>query len=152
VSFIPRSCRTNFKIGASNIVKGSNIFTTLQTTIEDNNKRIAEQQRDYVKQCVKIELDEHTKALKDKFCEGLFKLSTIFLHNGHFGSDVNNESIHWLSLDIIARRPLIIKYIFNGNLTDFQRYYKKKYNITTPAPPIIRPKPDYYCQTTKWLY
>jgi hypothetical protein len=133
-SFIPRSCRTSFTVGASNLVKGSNEYATLLTNIENNNKISSETNRDFVKQLLQLELNESTKKLCNLFCECLFKLSTMFLHNGHFGSEITNDSIHALSISIILHQPSIIKYIFNASVNDFKTWYYKKYNITVPAP------------------
>jgi hypothetical protein len=132
-TFIPRSCKTNFTVGASTLIKGSNDFNTLLDTIDNNNKAIATQQRSYVLQLIKLELEASKTKLRDLFCECLFKLSTIFLHNCFFGQEINNESIHALSITVVSRDPSIIKYIFEDNLTTFKSWYNKKHRINTSA-------------------
>jgi hypothetical protein len=135
-SFIPRSCRTNFTVGASDLAKGSTEYATLLSTIEDNNKQVAEQHRTYVQQLIILELDVSTKRLKNLFCESLFKLSTIFLHNAFFGSNITTDNIHNTSVNIVTQHPPIIKYIFDESTNDFKTWYNKKYNITTT--PTVR--------------
>jgi hypothetical protein len=130
-TFIPRSCRTNFTVGASDLVKGSTEYATLLATIEQNNKTSAENNRNYVKQMVQLEVEHATKHLRDLFCESLFKLSTIFLHHGHFGSEITTENIHSLSVGIIEQQPSIIKYIFDDSVNTFKIWYNKKYNVNT---------------------
>jgi hypothetical protein len=136
-SFIPRSCRTNFTVGASNLVKGSNDYATLLTNIEINNKAVSETNRAFVKQLLELELNESTKKLRNLFCECLLKLSTMFLHNGHFGAKISTSSIHTLSTSIVLHQPAIIKYIF-ANVNDFKIWYHTKFNIAAPAPPPPR--------------
>jgi hypothetical protein len=140
-SFIPRSCRTSFTVGASNLVKGSATYTTLLSTIENNNKIIAEQNRDYVRQVIQLELDEATNKLRNTFCDSLYKLATIFLHNGYFGSEITANSIHAAAKNIIIHQPAIVRYIFDTNINDFKQWYNKKFNITVAVHPPVQRTP-----------
>jgi hypothetical protein len=129
--FIPRSCRSNFQIGASNFVKGSNSFTELQTKIENNNKQFAIKNREYIVDVLILEVKATTDALRDTFCECIFKLSRIFLQSSYFDDDIPDNHIHNLSKTIINADPTIIKYIFGESTNSFRTYYNKKYNINT---------------------
>jgi outer membrane biosynthesis protein TonB len=130
---IPRSCRSNFQVGASNYVKGSHKFIELQTKIENNNKQFALRNREYIIDVILLEVKATTDALRDTFCECLFKLSRIFLQSSYFDHDIDDIHIHKLSKTIINADASILKYIFGGNTDNFRTYYNKKYNIDIPT-------------------
>jgi hypothetical protein len=133
--FIPKSCRLNFCVGASNYIKGSQEFMELQTKIENDNKQVAIKHRDFVVDVIKLEIKATTDALQKTFCECLFKLARIFLQSSYFEADIPDDDAHALATSIIMSHPAILKYIFKDNANRFKIYYHKLYNITAPAQP-----------------
>jgi hypothetical protein len=137
--FIPRSCRINFQLGASNFVKGSTKFMELQAKVDANNKQVAIKNRDYIVDAIILEVKATTEALRNTFCDCLFKLSRLFLQSSYFDEEIPDNDIHTLSKTIIMSDTTIIKYIFDNNATDFRNFYNKKYNITARTQFTLQP-------------
>jgi hypothetical protein len=129
-NFIPKSCRTNFTAGASNLVKGSSEYSELLAQIDTKNKETAAYNRDAVKKVLYLEVDASLTKLHDTFCECLFKLSTMFMHYYFYQKEISTNLLHKLSKDIVSNEPRIVYYLFDNDTIFFNNWYNKRYNVT----------------------
>jgi outer membrane biosynthesis protein TonB len=136
--FIPRSCRINFQLGASSFVKGSTEFTELQNKVDESNKQAAIKNREFIVDAIILEIKSTNEALRNTFCECLFKLSRIFLHSSYFDEDIPDDDIHTLSKSIVMADSSIVKYIFDNSTSNFKNFYNKKYQLRTNAQTAVQ--------------
>jgi hypothetical protein len=129
--FIPRSARSNFKIGASETLKLSNEYNQLVTNAAAITTAFEKQQKRNIIESAKLEKEVMEKQRNSIFIEGIHKISTM-IYVWKTDKDDNNEAeIHHLLKDIINKDATILTHVFNNNYNEFATQYNIIYPLST---------------------
>jgi hypothetical protein len=135
--FIPRSARSNFKIGASETLKLSNEYNQLVTNAELVTAAFEKQQKRNILESAKLENEVMEKQRNSTFIEGLYKISAMIYIWKTDNEDIIEAEIHHLIKDIIKKDSTVLTHVFNSNYGQFATQYNTVYplsaNIINPA-------------------
>jgi hypothetical protein len=135
--FIPRSARSNFKIGASETLKMSNEYNTLVTDAAQVTAAFEKQQKRNIVRSAKLEKEVYENQRNTIFIEGIYKISCMIYHWKTDTDETNEAEIHHLIKELIKKDSSLLTYAFNSNYGQFATQYNIVYplssNIINPA-------------------
>jgi hypothetical protein len=128
--FIPRSVKTKFQLGASELVKTSNDYNDLTIAVEQVKDAYEKKQKKHVLLSANLEL----KALHGKrnsiFVEGIHKLCCMMqLWKTKYLEVVEGE-VHHIVKHILTIDNSLLMHVFNCNYTEFAQQYNKEYPLS----------------------
>jgi hypothetical protein len=145
--FIPRSARSNFKLGASETVKLSTDYTTLERSVENVKNAFEKRQKAYILQSAQLEMKVLNNEKDAIFIEGLFKISSmIYLWKTDIEPDIDEVVIHHVIKDMLRKDSTLLTHVFDCKYTTFATQYNTVYplsiNIIHPAGINVDPATD----------
>jgi hypothetical protein len=128
--FIPKSAKTKFQLGASELVKSSNEYNDLATAVEQVKAAYERKQKLHILQSARMEM----KALLNKrdtiFIEGIFKLASMMQLWKTSYEDVVEGEVHHIIKQIINMDNSLLMHVFDCKYESFIQEYTKLYPLS----------------------
>ncbi len=106
--FIPKSCKSSFKLGASSKVTESAEFKTLAENAEKDRVRFEETMRNYVLACAKLEMTRLVGELQQVFLKGATNICDMIVMQSTLKK--NTQMSKWLMITSIKDKPEVLAY------------------------------------------
>jgi hypothetical protein len=129
--FIPRSAKSNFKLGVSDKVKLSNEYNDLAQAAEQVKTAFEKKQKQHIRQVATLEVNSMVKERQGHFIEGLFEITSMIYLWKTNNDEIIEQDIHHIVQDIIKRDDSLLLYTFNAKHNEFITSYTTVYPLST---------------------
>jgi hypothetical protein len=99
--FIPKSAKTKFQLGASEMVKMSNDFQDLARAADQVKIAYEAKQKQHILQAAKLEIEVLQHKLNNLFIKGIYKISSMMLLWKTEHQDVVEAEVHHIVRELI---------------------------------------------------